>query len=57
MAQLVNCGVDGTIIGLVYAGHGDSCQQMIRENRECLTIHPIASFDGKIADHIQRQMY
>ena len=46
--QFVNHGEDGTANGLVYAGCGDSCQWMIRENRECVTIHPFASFDGKI---------
>ena len=32
-------GVDGTPNGLVYAGRGESCQRMITENRECITVH------------------
>ena len=47
--QFINYGVDGTPNGLVYAGRGDACQKMIRENRECVTIHPFVSFDGDIA--------
>ena len=45
--QFINCGVDGTSSGLVYAGKGDQCQKMLRENRECVTIHPFVSFSGK----------
>jgi hypothetical protein len=40
--------VDGTANGLVFAGKGESCKRMQRENRECVTIHPMASFAGKI---------
>ena len=29
---------------------------MIRENRECVTIHPFASFEGKIGKDISGQM-
>ena len=34
--QFINYGVDGTPNGLVYAGRGESCQKIIRENRECV---------------------
>lgn len=47
--QFVNYGVDGTPNGLAYAGRGESCQKMIRENRECVTLHPFVSFGGEIA--------
>jgi len=46
--QFINYGVDGTANGLVFAGKGESCKRMQRENRECVTIHPMASFAGKI---------
>ena len=45
--QFVNYGVDGTPSGLVYAGKGETCSKLLRENRECLTIHPFVSFSGK----------
>ena len=47
--QFVSYGVDGTSAGLVYAGKGDSCQEMVRENRECVTVHPFVSFSGEVA--------
>ena len=47
--QFINYGVESTPNGLVYAGRGESCQKMIRENRECVTIHPFVSFGGDIA--------
>ena len=46
--QFVNYGIDGTPSGLIYAGRGDPCQKMLRENRECVTIHPFVSFSGDI---------
>lgn len=45
--QFVNYGVNGTPNGLYYAGCRESCQKMIRENRECVTIHPFVSFGGE----------
>ena len=33
----------------MYAGKGESCQKMIRDYRECITVHPIVSFGGDIA--------
>ena len=33
----------------MYAGRGESCQKMIIENRECVTVHPFVSFGGDIA--------
>lgn len=41
--QFINYGVDGTPNGLVYAGRGESCKKMIKENRECVTINPLVS--------------
>ena len=46
--QFVNYGVDGSASGLVFAGKGDSCNQMIRENRDCVTIHPLVSCAGDV---------
>ena len=46
--QFINYGVDGTANGLVYAGRGEECKEMIRENRECVTICPFVSFSGEI---------
>ena len=46
--QFVNYGVDPTSHGLVYAGRGDECKQMIRENRECVTVHPFVSLSGEL---------
>ena len=45
----INYGADGTPNGLVYAGRGESCQKKIRENRECVTVHPFVSFGEDIA--------
>jgi hypothetical protein len=47
--QFINYGVDGTCTGLVYAGRGDACQKMIRENRECVTIMPFVSCSGDVS--------
>ena len=44
--QFINYGVDRTCTGLVYAGRGDACQRMYRENRECVTIQPFVSLAG-----------
>ena len=44
--QFVNYGVDGTALGLVYAGKGETCKKMIRENRESVTINPFVSLSG-----------
>lgn len=46
--QFINYGIDGTPNGLVYAGRGESCKKMIRENRECVTINPVVSVSGMI---------
>ena len=45
--QFINYGVDGTPNGLVYAGRGDSCNKLTKENRESVTIHPVVSCSGK----------
>nr|XP_047127183.1 uncharacterized protein LOC124808146 [Hydra vulgaris] len=44
--HFINFGVDGTPAGLVFAAKGETCCKMIRENRECVTIHPLVSFSG-----------
>ncbi|XP_065672342.1 uncharacterized protein LOC136090155 [Hydra vulgaris] len=46
--QFINFGVDGTPAGLVFAAKGETCCKMIRENRECVTIHPLVSFSGDL---------
>ncbi|XP_065640013.1 uncharacterized protein LOC136072675 [Hydra vulgaris] len=46
--QFINYGIDGTTSGLFYAGKGDACQRMYRENRECVTLQPFVSFSGDI---------
>ena len=45
--QLVNYSVDGTALGLVYAGKGETCKKMIRENRESVTINRFVSLVGE----------
>ena len=42
----MNYGVYGSASGLAFAAKGDGCNQMIRENRDCVTIHPIVSYAG-----------
>ena len=46
--QFVNFGADGTESGLVLDGKGDSCYQMIRENRDCTTIHSFVFSAGDV---------
>ena len=46
--QFVNYGVDGSANGLVYAGKGEECNQLIRENRECVTINPFVRLSGSV---------
>jgi hypothetical protein len=48
MPQFLNYGVDGQNGGLVYCGRGDKCVKFIKENRECVTIEPFISLDGKM---------
>ena len=51
--QFVNYGVDGSANGLVFASKGEDCARMIRENRDCVTIHPMVSCAGeKMICHI-----
>ena len=54
--RTINKQIDGIITagnippnGLIYAGKGEECQKMIRENRECVTVHPFVSFSGDVA--------
>ena len=46
--QFVNYGVDPTSHGLVYCVKGDECKNVIRENRESVTIHPFVSLSGEL---------
>ena len=55
--QFVNYGVDGNPNGLVCVGQGESCQRMIRENRECITVHMFVSFGGDIFTSYQGKRY
>ena len=48
MPQFLNYGVDGQNGGLVYCGRGDKCVKYTKENRECVTIEPFISLDGKM---------
>ena len=45
--QFVNYGVDGTALDLVYAGKGETCKKMIRQNRESVAINPFVSLAGE----------
>ena len=49
--QFINFGVDGTSSGKVFGsvGKNETCQRLTKENRECPTVHPIVSCDGKKA--------
>jgi len=44
--QFINYGVDGTAQCLVYAGKGESCKKMLRENRESVSLDPFVSCSG-----------
>ena len=47
--QFVNYGVDGSgSCELVYAAKGETCNRLLRENRECVTLNPFVSLDGII---------
>lgn len=41
-------GVDGSANNLVYAAKGESCNKMLKENRECVTIEPFVTLSGEI---------
>ena len=44
--QFINYGVDGIPNGLVYAGRGEACKLLQKENSESVTIHALVSFAG-----------
>lgn len=49
MPQFIDYGVSSNASNeLVYCGTGDRCQKMKDVNRECVTIEPFVSLDGKI---------
>ena len=51
--QFINYDVDGSASGLIFTAKGDSCYKMIRENRDCVTIHPMVSCAGqKVLCHV-----
>ena len=52
--QIVNFGVDGSTSGLMFTGKGDSCYQMIGENRDCITIHTQVSCAVDVAIYNQQ---
>ena len=41
--QFINFGVNSIPNGHVYAGRGELCKRMMRENSECVTISPVVS--------------
>ena len=46
--QAIRYGVDGTAKNLAFCGKGESCSELIKENREFVTIEPFISLDGKV---------
>lgn len=46
--QFINYGVDGSASALLYAGKGDECKKLLRENRECVTIDPFVTLSGTV---------
>ena len=46
--QAIRYGVDGGANNLAYCGKGESCSEMVKENREFVTIEPFISLDGKV---------
>ena len=46
--QAIRYGVDGSAKNLAYCGKGESCSEMMKENREFVTIEPIITLDGKV---------
>ena len=44
--QAIRYGVDGTAKNLAYCGKGESCTEVVKENREFVTIEPIISLEG-----------
>ena len=46
--QAIRYGVDGTAKNLAYCGKGESCNELIKENREFVTIEPFITLSGKV---------
>ena len=46
--QFVNYGIDGSANNVFYSGKGERCTAAKTENRECVTISPMASLSGDI---------
>ena len=47
-SQAIRYGVDGSARNLAYCGKGESCSELMKENREFVTIEPFISLDGKV---------
>ena len=46
--QAIRYGVDGSAKNLAYCGKGEKCSDILKENREFVTIEPFISLDGRI---------
>ena len=46
--QAIRYGVDGSANNLAFCGSGENCNELIKENREFVTIEPFISLDGKV---------
>ena len=46
--QAIRYGVDGTAKNLAYCPKGEICANILKENREFVTIEPFISLDGKV---------
>lgn len=46
--QFMNYGVDPTSHNIYYAGSGEECSRLVKENRECATIDPTVSVAGEV---------
>ena len=47
--QSVNYGKSGQSKVQLICGKGDDCNNLTKENRECLTIHLLSTFSGDLA--------
>ena len=47
--QFINYNASGQSKKLIYAGSGDDCNKISKENRECVTIQPFSNFAGDMA--------
>ena len=47
--QFINYRQGGNSQVPVFGASGEDCQRLIKENRDCVTVHPFSSFDGDMA--------